>query len=341
MTVVVTGASGHVGANLVRALLQQGHRVRVVVHNHSRSLDGLDVERVHGDVRDHQAMVQAFKHADVVYHLAALISIMGGQKGLVHSINVDGARTVAQAALAAGVRRMVHVSSVHAFDLRNCTRPINETDPKAIYDGALAYDRSKAMGEQAVRSVIAQGLDCVIVNPAGVIGPDDHEPSRMGSFLLKLFRGEMLGLVDGAFSWVDVRDVVHGIMAAAERGTTGENYILAGATHSIEHLGQLAEAVSSVPKPRIVSPIWLAYMAAPFNEMVAAVRGVEPKFSRESLRTIKTKPHFDYSKAERELGFRSRPLDESIRDLHAWYCEQQRVAPPKAGSPNKASSVAA
>ena len=224
MRITVTGATGHVGANLVRALLARGDQVRALIHRihrDNRSLAGLDVERVAGDVLDPASLDRAFAGAEVVFHLAALISIQGDRGGLVPSVNVGGAKNAAEAALRAGVRRFVHTSSVHAFDL---TRGgvIDETSPRSDGPHLAAYDRSKAAGERAVREVLARrGLDAVVVHPTGIIGPFDFEPSRMGRTLLGLRDRSLPSLVAGGFDFVDVRDVVQALLAAAERGRTG------------------------------------------------------------------------------------------------------------------------
>ena len=175
MNVAVTGAYGHVGANLVRALLDAGHSVRAVDLREGPALAGLDVTFARADVLDVDSLRPAFDGVEVVFHLAAKISIAGDPDGSVRAINVDGVRNAASAALDAGVRRFVHVSSIHAFD---CDQPgvIDETSARALRPELPAYDRSKAAGEQALRTVIDRGLDAVIANLTGVIGPYDFTP---------------------------------------------------------------------------------------------------------------------------------------------------------------------
>ena len=161
--------------------------MRVLAHASTHSpaaLAGLDVETVVGDVRDLDSLRAAFRGAELVFHLAALISIDGDRQGIVHRINVDGARNSALASRAEGVRRHVHVSSIHAFDHHPTDEPLDEARGRPG-PRHPAYDRSKAAGEAAVREVIAEGLDAVIVNPSGVVGPLDFVPSRVGEMLLQ------------------------------------------------------------------------------------------------------------------------------------------------------------
>ncbi|MCJ7725370.1 MAG: NAD-dependent epimerase/dehydratase family protein, partial [Acidimicrobiia bacterium] len=182
MQAVVTGASGHLGANLIPLLRSQGAAVRVVAHRNVEAFEGAEVEVMRGDVLDRAGLESAFAGADVVYHLAAIISITGDPTGIVHRVNVEGAANAAEAARAVGVGRFVHCSSIHAFDLSIKAAVIDESSPRvpAGSAGHAAYDRSKADGERRVREVIAAGLDGVIVHPTSVIGPHDMEPSRMG-----------------------------------------------------------------------------------------------------------------------------------------------------------------
>jgi len=180
--VAVTGATGHVGANLVRTLLQRGQRVRALVRQEDpEALRGLDVEKVRGDVRDPDSLRRAFAGVERLYHLAAQISIIGEMGGLVRATNVDGARNVGQAAMACGVQRMVHMCSVHAFQQEPLDQPLDETRVRVKRGSAPAYDCSKAEGEAEIRALIAQGLDAVIVHPSAVIGPFDYRPSRVGT----------------------------------------------------------------------------------------------------------------------------------------------------------------
>jgi len=175
----VTGAYGLVGANLVRALLGQGVEVRVADVRRTDALDGLDVEHVEADVLDPKALAAAFDGADVVFHLAAIISIAGDPTGKVWEVNVDGPRNAGTAAREAGVERFVHCSSVHAFDLHTCGPSLDEDGPRTLGTHAPVYDRSKFAGEQALREAADDELDLVIVNPTGVIGIHDHAPSSL------------------------------------------------------------------------------------------------------------------------------------------------------------------
>lgn len=324
MRVAVTGATGHVGSNLVRVLLERGDQVRVMIRDRDDALAGLEVERVRGDIGDSAALQRLCAGVEVVYHLAAMISISGDPRGVVRATNVDGTRRVATAALAAGVRRLVHCSSVHAFDLYRpgdgATQQVDESWPR-VPDAAphFAYDRSKAAGERALREVMALGLEAVIVHPSGVVGPFDFGPSRMGRVLLGLYHRSLPSLIDGGFDFVDVRDVATGMIAAAERGAAGANYILTGHHLRVPALARIAEQVTGVRAPRINAPIWALRFGVPAVEAVGRVLGKEPLYTRESIAVLETRARFDWSRAARDLGYAPRPTLDTVRDTYAWF----------------------
>jgi len=311
----------------VRALIGTGATVRAVDVRPGAPLAGLDVEYVKGDVLDPSTLESAFAGADFVLHLAARISIAGDPDGSVRRVNVDGVRNVAEAALAAGVRRMVHCSSLHAFDVGATRGPVRENSAPATDASLPAYDRSKAAGEDELRRVIDRGLDGVILNPSGMVGPVDPEPSRMGRVLLAMFRGRMPIAVSGAFDWVDVRDVAAALLAAAEWGRKGENYLVGGHRASVSELSRVAAEVAGRRSARLVAPLGPVCAAAGLTVRLAGPRRAgRLLLTPESLHALATDPVVDYSKAVAELGYRARPLEETVRDLHASFVADGRLS---------------
>ncbi len=327
MLTLVTGASGHVGVNLVPRLLEQGRRVRVLVHERTTGLEGLDVERVAGDITDPSTVRAACQGVDVVYHLAVIISIHGSLGGLVERVNIEGTENVLQACRAEGVRRLIHFSSIHALDPEPLDQPIDETRPLLLHARAAAYDRSKAEAESRVLKAAAQGLDAVILSPVGIIGPRDHRPSLMGEVFQKLRHRRLPALVGGGFPWADVRDVAAAGIAAEERGRRGERYLLGGHLASVADLATLVEELSGVRAPRFASPLWLARIGAPFMTVSARLTGSTPLYTAESLATLERYQQVDGSKAERELGYSPRPLRETVRDTLQWFEQAESTSP--------------
>jgi dihydroflavonol-4-reductase len=293
----------------------------VVVHHDDRALAGLDVERVSGDLMSVESLTAAFSGCGLVFHLAAKISIDPREDDLLGTINVKGPENVAAACLAARVERLVHFSSIHALSSQPPEREIDETREPTRPDYPVAYDRSKAAGEAAIRAAVARGLDAVIVNPTGVIGPFDYRPSPMGEVFLDLYHRRLPGIVEGGFNWVDVRDVVSSAIAAAERGRTGERYLLSGHWMSVRELAALASEITGVGAPRLVSPMWLARASAPLATAVARMVGKRPLFTSASLHALRNHRLINHAKATRELGHQPRPLRDTITDIYAWFRE--------------------
>ena len=322
MSVVVTGAAGHIGANLVRALLAQGRPTRALVHVDRKAVEGLDVEVFEGDIGNPDSLVDAFEGAEVVYHLAVHISIRNDEWPLLESINVIGSRNVVEACLRCGVRRLVHFSSIHAITQELTDIPASESQHYP------PYDRSKAAAEREVRQGIERGLDAVIISPTAIIGPYDYKPSHFGEALLKLANGKLPALVSGGFDWVDVRDVIQGAMRAEERAPTGAKYILSGHWVSLRDLAALVEQMTGASAPGFVCPMWLARIGAPIVTALDRLRGRRPLYTSASLQALRDNRSISYQKATKELDYHPRPFRETLIDTLRWFEENGRLACP-------------
>ena len=319
MTVLVTGASGHLGANLVRALLAQGRSVRAMIHHERRGIEGLNVEVVQGDVCDPASLDRALEGVEVVYHAAVRIAISGNDR--VEAINVGGTRNVVEACLRSGVRRLIHFSSIHAFQQEPLDQPLDEARPLVDPARAAPYDRSKAAAEREVQAGIARGLDAVILNPTAMIGPHDYYPSHVGQVLLSLCQGTMPALIAGGFDWVDVRDVAQAALRAEARAATGACYLLSGHWASVCDLAGMVSDLSGVRAPWFVCPTWLARVAAPFAVAWARLNGGRPLFTPFSVRTLRSNRQISHARATRDLDYAPRPLKETVADALRWFAD--------------------
>ena len=320
MRVAVTGATGHLGANTVRELLAHGYEVRALYHPRSslKALEGLRLERACADILDPQALRKAFHGADAVVHLAGLISIEGDPDGMVARTNVDGARNVADACLSADVAKLVHISSIHAFKPSPELSRLDETAPRADQT-TCAYDLSKAAGEDAVRAVAAKGLDLVILNPTGFIGPYDFNLSLTGRMLCKVFAGGVPLVIRGGFDWIDARDVAGAIRAALQTGTSGQ-YLLCGHWVRVSELVRLCGEVSGIRRRRFAVPWQVARLGVPLEALKSRFTGMPPDYTGESLVILRdSRDNCCCDKARHELDFEARPLAQTIGDAHAWY----------------------
>jgi dihydroflavonol-4-reductase len=312
---VVTGASGFLGGNVVRALLARGRSVRAIDSTKGR-IDG--VEHVVADVRNPDQIAAAFKGAERVFHLAARITTRDDDAPEIRAINVDGVRNVVDACIAQGVKRLVHFSSIHAFSIHPEDGVVDEARSLCDEPDAGVYDRTKRDGQRIVEAATEE-LDAVIVHPTGVMGPHDYRPSKTGGVLLELFRGGMPVVVEGGFNWVDARDVAEGAIAAAERGRRGERYLLSNEWMSLRDLGTLAGEISGRAKRRYSLPRGILRAAVPLASLWGRADDGEPRVSHASLRAVRHHRQISNEKARRELGYAPRPLRKTLEDVFEFY----------------------
>ena len=319
MTVVVTGASGHIGINLVRALAAEKRSVRVMVHHNHRFLEGLGVEIVRGDVTDAASLTRVFEGADVVYHLAGVISLLKNEWPLVERINVQGTRNVIEACRRSNVKRLVHFSSIHAINPEPLDVPVDETHLLIQGHRYPPYDLSKSEGQREVRKSIADGLDAVIVNPTGVLGPYDYQPSFFGAALLMMANGQMPALINGGFDWVDARDVAQGAILAEQKAPAGAEYLLSGHWVSMQGIGDIMKEISDASIPGFVCPMPAARFSAPFATAYSRMFKKPPIFTSVSLNALRSNRNVSHEKATRELGYQPRPFKETLTDTMKWF----------------------
>ena len=322
---VITGASGHIGGVLARALVDKygSRQVRAIYRKRQGTAADLNIDWVKGNLLDKESLIASFSRAKTVFHLAALISIGTGKEQQFHRTNVLGTRNVVEAALECGVKRLVHMSSIHAYNQHPLDAVLDESRSQADSPRDAPYDRSKAAGEAEVRRGIARGLDAVILNPTGVVGPYDGEPSHMGQLFLDLYRRRIPALVAGGYDWVDVRDVVAATIAAETQGRCGENYLVSGNWHTVRELADLSQQATGVAAPRLQFPIFAARLWAPCQVVLDRCRGRRPLFTPASVDIMaQGNRQISNAKAQSELGFYPRSLAETIIDTYRWFSEQ-------------------
>ncbi|MFC1871720.1 NAD-dependent epimerase/dehydratase family protein [Chloroflexota bacterium] len=319
MLSAVTGASGHLGANLVRTLLSRGWKVRTLVHCNTRALEGLPIERVTGDVLDEESLKQTFTGVDVVFHLAARISVVRWDRKQVEAINITGVQRVVNACISAGVKRLVHTSSFHAHKQEPLDKTLDESRPLIDSGSSPPYNRSKAEGERIVQTAVLDGLDAVIITPAGMIGPYDFQPSHFGATLLAMAQGKLPVIVDAGLDWVDTRDVADAMINACEHAKGGEKYILGGHWANLIDIAKQVSAISGTSPPKVVLPLWLAKPSAPLVSALDRIRRKRPLFTSISMKELDSNRNLSHVKAGKELGYKPRPLQDTITDTINWF----------------------
>ena len=319
MKIALTGASGHIGANLCRELLAGNHKLRVLANRFTTSLEGLDLELVKGDLLNLTSLRELADGAEVFIHLAASISINGDQHVL--DTNVVGTKNVLDVVRDCQIRRLVHFSSIHALVHQPLDQPLDEERPLAVSDHII-YNQSKALAEELVLHAVESGLDAVIINPTSVMGPNDFKPSLVGQAIIQLYKGKIPALIPGGYDWVDVRDVTTGTISAIENGRAGQSYLLSGHYKTLQELYEQISWVKGKGKKLPVIPFWLAEVGIPFLKAWARITRNKPLYTRESVEILKTSHSGITSrKAREELGYESRPFQDTLRDTLTWFGE--------------------
>ena len=322
----ITGASGFVGAAVARALIAQGHQLRALVrpHNNRNNLKGLDIDVVDGDLCDPNSYRKALAGCDALFHVAADYRIWVPDPANMHRVNVEATQVLMKAALKAGVPRIVYTSSVAVLGLHKDGTPADENTPVGFSDMVGVYKQSKYRAEEVVRKLIEkENLPAVIVNPSTPIGPRDVKPTPTGRIITDAVKGKIPAYVDTGLNVAHVDDVARGHVLAYEKGQIGQRYILGGENKSLSDiLTIIANQVGRKP-PKIKLPCEVLYPVALASEIYATLTKKDPLVTIDGLRMAKKKMYFTSKKAERELGYTSRPAEEAIADAIAWFKEKR------------------
>jgi dihydroflavonol-4-reductase len=312
--VLVTGASGFVGAHVVRALLREGAATRALVREHAdlRALAGLDCELVHGDLRDREAVERAVRGCDEVYHLAADYRLWVIDPAPMYAANVEGTRNLLSAAQRARVRRIVHTSTVGTLGIPHGGIGCEDT-PVTLANMVGAYKRSKFLAEQEALKAAGEGVPVVIVNPSTPVGPLDYKPTPTGRIIVDFLNRRMPAYVDTGLNLADVEDVARGHLLAAAHGVVGAKYILGGENLTLaEMLARLAR-LSGLPAPRVKLPYAFAWGFAVGAEAVArTITRRPPRASLTEVRMARKRMFFDSAKARAALGYHPGPIDAAL-----------------------------
>jgi len=320
--VLVTGASGFLGSAVARALVARGLRVRALVRPTSPrdNLEGLGCDVVSGDLTDRASLGAALNGMRHLFHVAADYRFWARDPSVILRVNVEGTRTLMQEALAAGVERIVHTSSVATLKLAGATRPVDETAPLSPDEAIGVYKRSKTLAERAVEAMIRDDrLPAVIVNPTTPIGPRDIKPTPTGRILLDAARGRIPAFVDTGLNFAHVDDIAEGHLLAFERGRIGERYILGGENVLLHDLLATIADAAGRRAPRIRLPRTPLFPLAYGAQAFALLTGREPLMTVDALRMSRYHMFFTCAKAKRELGYSSRAYQQGVIDALAWF----------------------
>ncbi|HMV47068.1 MAG TPA: NAD-dependent epimerase/dehydratase family protein [Blastocatellia bacterium] len=322
MKAFVTGATGFIGGNLVRALLADGHQVRTLVRPQSdrRNIAGLPIELAAGDLDDPRRLTDQLTGCDNVFHVAAHYSLWAKDRDAIYRANLAGTKNLLAAAQTAKIKRFIHTSSVAAIGVPPAGTLANEETQTTLDALVSDYKKSKFLAEQAAREAARKGLDVVIVNPSTPIGAHDVKPTPTGEIILRFLQDRMPAYVHTGLNLIDVDDVVRGHLLAWQKGRTGERYILGHRNLTLKEMLEVLAVITGKPAPRFAVPHVLPLSVAFVDEMILArYFGKTPQVSFYSVRMSQKAMYYDSSKAVRELGLPQSSIENAIEKAVRWF----------------------
>lgn len=324
-TYLVTGACGHLGGTLVRLLERTGAQVRGLRLPSEQARDRAHVTYYPGDVRDRDSLRPLFRglagREVVVFHTAAIVDISGEVTPQMRDVNVNGTKNILALCREYGVKRLVYVSSVHAIPEKDGCAVLREVDRFSPQQVTGGYAKTKAEATQAVLDAAAQGLDAVVVHPSGILGPFDGTGNHLVQLVKEYAGGKLPACVKGGYDFVDVRDAAAGCLAAAEKGRSGQCYILSNRHYEVKEVLAMAKTLCHGRRLPVL-PMWMAQAAEPLLGWVARVKKQRPLYTKYSLYTLRSNDRFDHGKATAELGYRPRDLRQTVRDTLRWLAKK-------------------
>ncbi len=342
---LVTGATGHLGANLVRRLLADGENVRVMVRagHDNRAIGGLDVEQAYADLCDSGTVDAAVQGCSHVYHCAALVSTVEGNaahKRKIYHTNVLGTRHILESAIRHGVEKVVVSGSLSATG-HDADCPSHEDMPFYPFERQLPYGFTKHLAEHEALKAHAEGLNVVVATSCAILGPHDYFPSRMGRVLIDYAHGRLRAYIPGGFEFVSTRDIVQGHILAMEKGRSGQKYIFSTAFASVDDLMAMFRETTGLPPPRFrLPPLMMAVLAEIADKTwYRAFPNLPRRFTPAAVRLLRMQRHADHGKARRELGYQPTELSQAVKDAYAHFVQRGVIDPsiacsrhPKFGS---------
>jgi dihydroflavonol-4-reductase len=322
MLAFVTGATGFVGSHVARVLAEQGADLRLLVRSSSdpKNIQTLKAERVVGDLRDPASLDRGMEGCEVVFHVAADYRLWVRDPQQMFQSNVEGTRSILESARKNGVRRVVYTSSVATMGFTGNGHPADEDSPVSIDKMIGPYKRSKFMAEELAFSASRDGMDVVVVNPTTPVGEQDIKPTPTGRIVVDFLKKKFPAYVDTGLNLVDVDECARGHIAALEKGKSGERYILGGENLTLKQILDKLAAITGLPSPRMKVPYAVALAAGVVDEVVTGrMFGREPRATIDAVRMGRKKMFVTSAKAERELGWKTVPVDDALRRAVQWF----------------------
>ncbi|MGC2181849.1 MAG: hopanoid-associated sugar epimerase [Terriglobales bacterium] len=322
MLAFVTGATGFVGSHVARALAAQGADLRLLVRSSSdlRNIQELQAERVIGDLRDAASLKKAVAGCDVLFHVAADYRLWVRDPDQMYRSNVGGTKAILEAARESRVRRVVYTSSVATMGFQSNGHLANEESPVSLANMIGPYKRSKFMAEEIAMAAGRSGMDVVVVNPTTPVGERDIKPTPTGRIVVDFLKKKFPAYVDTGLNLVDVAECARGHVAALEQGRSGERYILGGENLTLKQILDKLAVITGLPSPKIKVPYVVALATGVVDQVVTGyIRNREPRATIDAVRMGRKKMFVSSGKAERDLGWKTVPVDDALRRAVEWF----------------------
>ena len=318
---LITGSSGHVGSNLIRELSKQDYKIRCIDFDGDyRAYEGFDVEVIKGDITNKESLHSVFKNVDIVFHTAALINLDRRYEKQIRQVNVEGTRNVCEAAVKAGVKKLIHFSSVDAFYRFPIEDPLLESRSLIDDPNAVPYDLSKADGQKIVLKFCEKDLDASIIHPTSIVGPNDFKPGLPMQEMVNLANGKRKLFPNWGYNFVDVRDLCITAISAVKLGRTGQNYIVGGEYHLYSYIAELMKQQLGRTVLLATIPDFVSYLGLPYEYIKSFITRKPRVLTIDTLHTGKTGNKVVPSTlAREELGHNPRPLEETIYDMVSFF----------------------
>ena len=318
---LITGSSGHVGSNLIRELSKQDYKIRCIDFDGDyRAYEGFDVEVIKGDITNKESLHSVFKNVDIVFHTAALINLDRRYEKQIRQVNVEGTRNVCEAAVKAGVKKLIHFSSVDAFYRFPIEEPLLESRSLIDDPNAVPYDLSKADGQKIVLKFCEKDLDASIIHPTSIVGPNDFKPGLPMQEMVNLANGKRKLVPNWGYNFVDVRDLCITAISAVKLGRTGQNYIVGGEYHLYSYIAELMKQQLGRTVLLATIPDFVSYLGLPYEYIKSLITRKPRVLTIDTLHTGKTGNKVVPSTlAREELGHNPRPLEETIYDMVSFF----------------------
>ncbi|MEM1275796.1 MAG: NAD-dependent epimerase/dehydratase family protein [Pseudomonadota bacterium] len=322
--VLITGAGGFLGRHLVRLLTEYGNQVTAFDTSFVPPLEP-GAEPMIGTVTDERAVRRAIMECDAVIHCAAVTGLWASNPKIFDEVNVEGTKTVLDAAFAAEITRVVHVSSFVTLiggGREAETETVDERMELPVEAMAGPYPRSKRKAELLCR---AHPVQPVIVQPTAPLGPGDYNMTPPSQMFQDMANGDLPALIKSTWNFVDIRDLAEGVIAALELGQGGRRYLLGGTNMTTAEMVERFDRLAPQPAPRMRIPYGVALSAARAEAALGFLSAGPPKASLTGVRLAGPLRAFDTSRARDELGYTTRDPEETFRDALAWMTETRRI----------------